>query len=69
MTPQMQETDSKAFSHYGFDEQNQEVYLKFRKSGDTWIYPMTQEQYDKMTSGSMGGFFHSSVDKSKGRRA
>jgi hypothetical protein len=70
MTPDMQETDSRAFSHHGYDEQNQEVYLTFRKSGDTWIYPMPKEKYDKMAGDeSMGGFFHASVDKSKGRRA
>ncbi len=69
MTPDMQETDSDAFSHHGYDEQNQEAYLKFRKSGATWIYPMPKEQYDAMTSGESMGRFFQKIDKSKGRRA
>lgn len=70
MTPEMQEVDSDAFSHIGYDELNQELYVTFRKSGANWIYPMSQEQYDEMNSSkSLGSYFHTSVDKSKGRRA
>jgi len=69
MMPEMQQTDSKAFSQHGYDEQNQELYITFRSSGATWIYPMPKDEYDKMTSGSLGSFFHSNVDKKKGRRA
>jgi hypothetical protein len=60
--------DSSLAAAVGYDEQEQEMYIEFKQSGQIWAYPITPAEWQEAQSGSIGKFWHARIKGVKSGR-